>query len=155
MFQILMYIIIAIIAFSIFKELLPYIIVIGVGLLGIYLLFNHFGLVIKVVGLLIALGIIINIYDNTIGKSKKKALRNEIINTLEVFGMADAEQIAKAIITDTEKVEEEIKVLVSLGMIEAIKLNNDEKEGTYLYKFLSSNNNLKNTNYESEEIVLD
>ena len=53
------------------------------------------------------------------------------------------------------KVEEEIKVLVSLGMIEAIKLNNDEKEGTYLYKFLSSNNNLKNTNYESEEIVLD
>lgn len=155
MFQILMYIIIAIIAFSIFKELLPYIIVIGVGLLGIYLLFNHFGLVIKVVGLLIALGIIINIYDNTIGKSKKKALRNEIINTLEVFGMADAEQIAKAIITDTEKVEEEIKVLVSLGMIEAIKLNNDEKEGTYLYKFLSYNNNLKNTNYESEEIVLD
>lgn len=155
MIQIIIYFFIIVFVLAILKEILPYILGIGLIIFGIYILFNYFDVAISIIIFLGVIGLLYNIYDNTIGKRKKIKLREDILSTLEKLGMADSKQISSVIIEDKEKVEEELKVLVSLGMIEAIELTNGYKEGTHVFKFINNGSNLKNTNFQSEEIRLD
>lgn len=155
MIQIIIYFFIIVFILAILKEMLPYILGIGAIIFGIYILFNYFDIAISIIIFLVIIGLIYNAYENTIGKRKKIKLREDILRILEKLGMADSKQISSAIIESKEKVEEELKILVSLGMIEAIELTNGDKEGTHVFKFLNNGINTKNTNFKSEEIELD
>lgn len=151
--HIIIMIIIGLVVLAFAKEIIGLILTIGIIIGGGYLIFTNLGLAFKILLGLIILGVIINAYDNTIGKRKKLQLREKILQTVNVMGMANAKQIAAVLLEEEEKVEEELKVLATLGKVEVIK-SNDVENTSIAYKSIDEKNYEK-TNMESVIIELD
>lgn len=153
--------------------LAPYIIAIGlvVGLIylaitnldkiflflgkGIGWIISNLHIIIGIIIAIVIIGIIMEKYDSTIGKDKKLKLRRDILEVLNKLGMADCNQISKVLTENEVRVQEELKVLVSLGKVCAEKMNSGDRNGEYIYKSLGAGNTGEYTNYEYEEIKLD
>lgn len=151
--HIIIMIIIGLVVLAFAKEIIGFILAIGIIIGGGYLIFTNLGLAFKILLGLIILGVIINAYDNTIGKRKKLQLREKILQTVNVMGMANAKQIAAVLLEEEEKVEEELKVLATLGKVEGIK-SNDVENTSIAYKSIDKKN-CEKTNMESVIIELD
>lgn len=164
--SIIICIIVLLVAIALIRSVVPYIIGIGI-ILGIgYLIITHFGVLFAfilsklhiIVGIFIVLcilGFIVEKYDSTIGRKKRLKLRNDVLETLSKLGMADCDKIASILMEEKDKVLEELKVLVSLGSIDAELMNQGEKKGEYIYKSLKLGSQSVHPNYEVEEINLD
>lgn len=165
-------IIIGIIVICMVIAFLPYIIGLGAILLIGYLIISNLDeiltfigtvfsaiignlhIIIGVVVFLAILGILYETYA-TIGRKKRLRLRNKIIDTINKLGMADCEQISNVLAEEKSIVLEELKVLVSLGEIDAEKMNQGDKAGEYVYKSLGLGPQVVHSNYQYEEINLE
>ena len=152
--HIVIMIIIGLVVLAYAKEILGFVLGIGIIIGGGYLIFTNLGLVFKILIGLVILAVVFNAYENTIGKRKKLQLREKILQTINRMTMADAKQIAAALLEEEGKVEEELKVLATLGEVEAITLTEGIKSGSITYKSINVGNN-RNTNFDSCEIQLD
>ncbi|MDU2688970.1 MAG: hypothetical protein E7C44_16000 [Paeniclostridium sordellii] len=142
--------------------------IIGIGIICIigYFVLTNLGSILKliisnlhiIIGsviILFAIGIAYNKYEETIGKNKKLKLRANILDTVNKIGMGESKQIANILAEDINKVDEELKILVQLGEIDAQQMTNGVKAGEYVYKSLKLSQNTVHTNYQCEEINLD
>lgn len=159
-------IILIIIGIGILMAAFPNILAIGIILLVGYFIIANFSAIISfligilptvlwILGILIVLGVIINIYEGTVGKRKRLSLRENVLKTVNKLGIADCKKISEILIVSEDKVLEELKVLVSLGEIDAQELNSGGRDGQYIYKAKQLGSNTIHTNFEQEEIVLD